>query len=197
MKFCLYSGTFNPIHTAHLVVAEAVKDEIGADKIIFIPSYVPPHKSKDLALPKHRMDMVRLAIKGNESFEASDIEFQREKKSYTYDTIIELQKLYPEIDSKINFIIGTDAFRNIQSWYEVEKLKTMVKFIIVPREENFNTETLFEKIDKKDFDYQVLKIPFLNISSSLIRQKVAAQRSIKYLVSKEVEDYINENGVFK
>ena len=100
MKLCVFQGTFNPIHKAHLRVAEFIADKIKPDKFLFIPAYIPPHKNSDVKFAKHRLNMVRLAVEDDNRFEVSDIEFHREGKSYTYDTILELYKIY-DITDKI------------------------------------------------------------------------------------------------
>lgn len=133
MKFCLFAGTFNPIHKAHLAMAEYVLDNFGFDKIIFIPAYKPPHKSYDDNMSMRRFEMVKLATKNNPKFEVSDIEFKREGKSYTYLTILEILNQIQKND-KISFIIGTDAFRQIETWYETDKLKKLIDFIVFIRE---------------------------------------------------------------
>jgi len=197
MKLCVYFGTFNPIHTAHLAVAEGVKDQLNIDKVFFIPAYNPPHRQNDLVDPIDRLNMAKLAVYGNKSFEVSDIEYKREGKSYTYITIKELMKTMPDLSEKIDFIIGTDAFVHIDSWYEVKELSKLVRFVIIPREEKFDPEHLFERIELKDFDYVVVNLPFIDISSSYIRKLIREGKSIKYLVSDEVADYIKNNGLYK
>ena len=133
MNLCVFQGTFNPIHKAHLKMAHYALDTYNFDKILFIPAYIPPHKESDTKLAKHRLEMVKLAIQDTDRFEVSDIEYKSERPSYTYLTALELYKNF-DIEGKINFIIGIDAINQIDSWYEAEKLKKMLKFIVFPRE---------------------------------------------------------------
>ena len=135
MKLCVFQGTFNPIHNAHLDMAKFVLNKYDFDKIIFIPAFKPPHKEYDKGLSRHRLNMVRLATADDERFDVSDIEYKSDRTSYTYLTIKELYTKY-EIDDKIYFIIGTDAFEKIDTWYEAEKLKKLVKFIVFNRTNN-------------------------------------------------------------
>ena len=114
MKLCVFQGTFNPIHRAHLQVADYVSKNYDFDKILFIPAFKPPHKDYDPKMSFHRFNMVKLAAQGKLNFDVSDIEFRSDNKSYTYNTIRELYKIY-DIEGKINFIIGTDAFEKIES----------------------------------------------------------------------------------
>ena len=124
MKLCVYCGTFNPIHNVHLAVAKFVDRNFDFDNILFIPAYKPPHKHIDDELANHRYNMVRLAIEGESSFSISNIEFRHEKYSYTFNTMEQLYKMYP-IEGKISFIIGTDAFKQIEDWYMSDKLKEL------------------------------------------------------------------------
>ncbi len=197
MKLCIYAGTFNPIHTAHLIAAQTIKDEIKADKIVLIPSYIPPHKQDQIAHSTHRMNMLKLAIKDNPDFIVSDIEFQRNGKSYTYDTIKELYAKNKSLKEKICFIIGTDAFKKLDSWHEIKKLIKLVKFIVIPREDHCDISKIRNEIPLENIDFEFINAPFVDISSSQIRQKIKENKSIKYLVTKEVEDYINTKELFR
>lgn len=169
MKLCIFAGTFNPIHKAHLKMAQLAYDSYEFDKIIFIPAYNPPHK--DTALREDRYKMVELAIQKYPYFEISDIEYKRKGKSYTYLTILELYKKY-NIDGKISFIIGKDAYEKFDSWYEADKLKKLIDFVV------------FDRCDK-------------DISSSKIRQNIKTNKSIKEFVPEEVGDYIERHNLYK
>lgn len=190
MKLCVFQGTFNPIHKAHLMMAEFVLKNYGFDKIIFIPAFKPPHKNYDESLTPHRLEMVKIATKHNPHFEVSDIEYQNDRKSYTYLTILELYKKY-NIDGKINFIIGTDAFKKIESWYETDKLKKLVKFIVFKRENRLD-ENIYNDLKLNGYDFEFTTMDFEDISSTQIREN-----DIKNLVTKEVEEYIEKNGLYK
>jgi len=193
MKICIFSGTFNPIHTAHLKMAEYALDNYDFDKIIFIPAYIPPHKNYKPKMSKHRFNMVKLAIQNNPHFEISDIEFKRGGKSYTYLTISELQKIY-KINGRINFIIGTDAFKKIESWYEAEKLKQLVDFIVFIRE---NESVNFDYLKERGWNFKFAKMPFVDISSTELRKKISRNEPVNNLVTKETEEYIYKNGLYK
>ena len=112
MTICIFAGTFNPIHEAHLKVAEYALKHYGFEKIIFIPAFIPPHKDINSDLAKHRLEMVKIATAYEPRFEVSDIEYKLGadgKKSYSLNTVKKIKELY-RIDGKINFLIGTDAF---------------------------------------------------------------------------------------
>ncbi len=193
MKLCIFSGTFNPIHRAHLKMAEYVLENFGFDKIIFIPAYKPPHKDYDTNMCTHRFNMVRLAIEYNPHFEISDIEYQHEGKSYSYLTALQLKKQYCTED-KINFIIGTDAFEKIESWYEAEKFKDLVDFIVFVRE---NKTVNFDDLKEKGYSFEIARMPFIDISSTELRERIKEGKSISNLVTEEVEEYIYKNGLYR
>ncbi len=136
MKLCVFAGTFNPVHKTHLMMAhEALRDY---DKVLFIPAHKPPHKDFDPAMSAHRFEMVKLATADEPRFEVSDIEFQSDEPSYTYNTIRKLYDLY-QIEGKIGFIIGSDAYEKIDTWYKADKLKELVDFIVFERTDDVSS----------------------------------------------------------
>lgn len=203
MNLTVFAGTFNPIHIAHLIIAESVRTELNAKKILFIPSFIPPLKDNDVAEAKHRLNMVKLAVKDNPYFEVSDIELKLKGVSYTYNTIQELYKQNPEISGKINFIIGADAFNDIESWYRSEELVRLTNFIVLSRP-NYNINRHSELVSESKTMKQVqgdnwkfVEAPRIDISSSYIRERIKQNKSIKYLVTNEVENYIIENKIYQ
>lgn len=198
MNICLFCGTFNPVHNAHIRMAQYVLRKFDFEKVIFIPSYIPPHKNTQGMSAENRMEMVRLAINGQKRFEVSDIEFQlaqKYEKSYTYLTILELRKLF-NTEEKFNFIIGTDAFEKIESWYEADKLKGLLKFIVSRREDDCDLSR-FDYLREKGFDFDFTNLAFYDISSTELRNKISRGESISDLVPAAVEDYIIENGLYR
>ena len=181
MSICIFPGSFNPIHEGHLKMAKYALEKYGFEKIIFIPAYLPPHKDIDKNLAKHRYRMVELAISKNPKFEISDIEYQSEGKSYSLITVQKIIEQY-KIEGRLNFIIGTDAFAKINSWYKPEELKNLVHFIVFPRRGD-------EISGLEDWDYEITEMDFVDISSTEIR-------SGKYNNINGVEDYIKSNGLY-
>lgn len=192
MKLCIFSGTFNPIHNAHLAVADFVAKNFGFNKILFIPAYKPPHKDFDMKMCAHRLCMTNLAVEDKPNFEVSDIEFKNEGKSYSYLTAVELYNKY-NIDGKINFIIGTDAFKQIESWYETGKLKQIVDFIVFCRA---GKPVNLDYLKDKGYNFVQAGMPFINISSTELRKKIARQESVSGLIPYRVEEYIKQNGLY-
>ena len=184
MTICIFPGTFNPIHTAHLAMARFALEKYGFEKIIFIPSYIPPHKEISSNLAQHRYNMVKLAIANNPNFEISDIEYKSEGKSYTLITVKKIRETYG-IKNRLNMIIGTDAFKNIKSWYKSDELKNLVRFIVFPRGE--------DQIKPEDFEgysFELVDMNKINISSTEYREQRING------ITKEVEDYITENELY-
>jgi nicotinate-nucleotide adenylyltransferase len=196
MSICLFQGTFNPIHNAHIRVAKYVLDNAYVDKIIFIPAYNPPHKQTDMDIaPEHRFNMVKLSVSDISKFIVSDIEFKRQGISYTYLTVKELIQQY-NINDRIKFIIGTDAFEKIESWYESDKLKDLLEFLVFSRSNNVN-ELMLSQLAEKGYKYKIMDLGFDDISSTNIRERIKNNLSIKHLVAPKVEEYIKRYELYR
>ena len=185
MDICVFAGTFNPIHNAHIKMAEIALNKNNFDKIIFIPSYIPPHKDVEKDLAIHRMNMVKLATKYNPKFEVSDFEYKNENKSYSIFTVKEIIKKY-DIKEKLNFIIGTDAFLKIDTWYQKDELKKLVHFLVFKR--TGDDITKLDDLEREQWDFEIIEYDYMNISSTEIRKT-----SIITDVPKEIEEYIKNN----
>lgn len=188
MKICLFQGTFNPIHNAHLKMANYVIEKFNFDRVIFIPAFKPPHKEYDISMAQHRLNMVKLATLNNPRFVVSDVEFKNDRKSYTYLTV---KKIVNEekMHEKINFIIGTDAFEKIESWYEADKLKDLVKFIVFKRDYKLDLKK-FDELKLRGYDFVFADMKFEDISSTQIRGGIVD------LVPEKVKEYILKNGLY-
>lgn len=197
-KIAIMGGTFNPIHNGHLVAAEAVRQQLGIDRVLFIPTGKPPHKNFNPMYNEHRYLMTVLATVTNPHFEVSRIEIDRAGLTYTIDTINELKcKLSP--DCKIYFITGADAINEILKWKNPEKLLSMCEFVAVTRP-SYNKDELQETVNNLKDNYKgkitFLEIPALSISSTDIRHRVLAGQTIKYLLPASVEEYILKFGLY-
>lgn len=182
MSICIFPGTFNPIHYGHLKMAEFALENFNLEKIIFIPSYLPPHKEINKDLASHRYKMVELAIKDNPKFEISDVEYKSEGKSYSIITVKKIIEQY-NLKTRLNFIIGTDAFNKIDTWCQAEELKKLVHFIVFNRGEEINNIS-------EGWDYELADLKFLDVSSTSIRSGQVVD------TIKEVEDYIKNHGLY-
>ncbi len=191
---CYFFGTFNPIHLGHIEIAKQVKEKAGFERVIFIPAFMPPHKVEGLESYLNRLTMAKLAL-GDEN--VSDIESKLRVPSYTYRTA---QKLFEENNNqKINFIIGYDQFFTLERWKEPEILAKTIKFIVIPRKfqnGQIISKAVFDYFAKKGFDFEVIDIGFLDISSSMIRKMLQNNMDITGLTTREVKEYIENNGLY-
>lgn len=196
MKIGIFGGAFNPVHNGHLKLADAYLTELKLDKIIFIPTAVPPHKtSEGLISGEHRINMLKSAITKNESFEVSDIEFKRTGKSYSYDTICRLKKVYT--NDELYLIIGSDQFFSFHNWYRALDILNMVTVCTAAREENEYNMLCNYKNSHEDMKNCILSnFDVFEVSSTDIRNRIKNGESISPFVPKEVEQYIKENNLY-
>lgn len=212
MKIGILGGTFNPIHNAHLRVAETVRDRLGLDRIIFIPAATPPHKELAGEISfEDRKNMVELAIADNAHFAVSDIEQQRGGRSYTVDTLRELRLAAP--DDEHFFIIGSDSFLEIASWFNISEIFRLANLVVVERPAAaisdltaplpvaLRTEFCYIHAEmrlthRSGFSVFYLPDTPLAISSSVVRQLLSEGRSIRYLLPDRVARYIYERRIY-
>lgn len=206
----IFGGSFNPIHIGHLIAAEEVYHQRALSKVIFMPTGISPHKEvKDLLDASHRYQMVKDAIRDNEHFEVSDIEMKRSGKSYTIDTIRIFQALHGE-KHNVHLIVGTDMIHEISTWKDIDALSRICRFIVVnrlpvslnkhnseyPFPKGFNGKNLFSSEKQAEIEELKVTIPFIGISSTEIRARLYHGRSIRYLVPRNVEEYIKTNNLY-
>lgn len=187
MNICIFPGTFNPIHNGHLKMAEFALEKYKFDKIIFIPSYLPPHKEISSELAQHRFKMVELATASNTRFEVSDIEYKSDSKSYSIITVKKIIEQFG-IKNRLNFIIGTDTLENLNTWHKAEELKELVHFIVFPRK---GSNRDFFDLAQQGWDFETTDMDFVDISSTEIRAGEEGE------TNKLVEEYINKHGLYK
>lgn len=189
MKIGLYFGSFNPVHVGHLIIAELIANNSGLDQVWMIVSPQNPlKKSASLLNEYDRLNLVNIAIEGNDKIRASDIEFKLPKPSYTIDTLVYLGEKYPDYEFVV--IIGSDSYHNMHKWKNYEILKKNYRFIIYER-------PAFP-VDKHTLppNWKLLLAPLLEISSTYIRTQIKAGKSIKYLVTEPVRQEIERNGYY-
>jgi len=195
MRIGILGGTFNPVHIGHLVIASEVKERLKLDKVVFVPTGKAPHKRVRGATPDERYEMVSLAVRGNASFEVSPIEIEKSKivnrPTFTLETITELKKIYGKKE-KIYFIVGIDEMLKISTWKEPNRLLKLCKFVVVTRP-GYELKKLDRRIASR---VMTLEVPGLEISASDIRKRIKSGRSIKYLLPREVEDYIHKKRLY-
>ena len=177
-------------------MAKFAKEYYNFERILFIPAYIPPHKSVDKNLALHRFNMVKLAISEYNGFDISDIEYKREGNSYTYNTILELRKAYNITDEKINFLIGTDAFIKIRTWYKTDKLKELVHFIVFKRTNEFNKDD-FNELRGFGYDFEFAPMNYIDVSSTRLRENLGNGISINDMELPKIREYIKEHGLYQ
>ena len=191
-KIGIFGGTFNPPHIAHLIVAESVREQLNLDKILFIPSGNPPLKESIPA--EHRLAMAKLAFGNDKNFEISDIEMKNLKeRSFTVNTLNLLHEIHKDDPVRFYLIIGVDNLIELPLWKEPEKLFEMSEVVIINRPGFELGESKTKFADRVKF----LTVPYLEISSSMIRSNVLKGKSVKYFVCEEVESYIERNHLYK
>lgn len=182
----ILGGNFNPIHVAHLIVADQVGQALGLDEVRLMPSFSSPHvDEKETIDATHRLKMIELAIQDNPLLHVETIELQRQGKSYTYDTMVALVDQNPDTD--YYFIIGGDMVDYLPTWYRLEELFTLVQFVGVKRP-GHPVETNYPVI--------WVDIPWLDLSSTMIRNKVQEGCSVNYFLPDQVINYIKEEGLY-
>ncbi len=185
MNIGIFGGTFNPPHIGHLIVAEHVRIELDLDKIIFIPSFISPHKQeKESEIAHHRFEMTKCAIADNTYFECSDIEIYRKETSYTVHTIEELKKLYP--NDIFFLIIGMDNYLTFHLWKEPQRILERATLVVMNRP-NYPRQ-VNEVIGTKSTLF--VDVPNIDLSSSTIRKRSEEEKTIRYTVPAAVEEYI-------
>jgi nicotinate-nucleotide adenylyltransferase len=195
----ILGGTFNPIHLGHLLIAQDAMEQMALDRVKFIPSATPPHKiPESLASERDRLQMIRLAIRGNDRFEVDDIEIRRGGKSYSVDTLLELRRRDPKAD--FYFIIGADSLRELHLWREAQRVVGLCTFVTVPRpgfEAKPMVDPRLDAATRKRLRQHVLQGHTCDIASREIRSRVASGRSIRYLVPDAVTDYIRRRRLYQ
>jgi len=188
-------GTFDPIHVGHLAIAEEAREALTLERILFVPAGEPPHKPRIEVTPvAHRVAMVDLAIADNATFELSRIEVDRPGPSWTVDTVEALAE-----DADITLILSAETFAELPTWHEPARLFEAARVAVVPREgypapdPAWLTATFPGREGRVDY----LQGPRLGLSSTAIRARVAAGRSIRYLVPDAVAAYIAANDLYR
>ncbi|MDD5042705.1 MAG: nicotinate-nucleotide adenylyltransferase [Candidatus Omnitrophica bacterium] len=187
MKIGVIGGTFNPVHIGHLILAEEAREKLGLDKVILIPTAMPPHKdASGIAPAEDRLKMLKLSVKGNKFFSVSDMEIRRRGRSYTIDTLRELKRRFAR--DEIYFIIGSDLLKYLNEWKDLGQILEMVKFVAATRP-GYPLEQIPDCID-------TIPIRAVDISGFEVRECVLKGRSFRYLVPEAVFNYITKNKLY-
>ncbi len=189
MKIALYFGSFNPIHTGHLIIASHVANETDCQQVWLVVSPQNPLKPSSVLLNEyHRLHLVHLAVGDDSRLRASDVEFKLPRPSYTIDTLTYLTEKYPQ--HKFSILMGSDSFQNLGRWKNYESLIRQYDFIIYLRPGYPVTETFGAR-------HMVLHAPLLQLSATSIRENIRLGKSIRYLVPDTVREEIERNHYYK
>ncbi|MBN1466763.1 nicotinate (nicotinamide) nucleotide adenylyltransferase [candidate division KSB1 bacterium] len=191
MRIAIYGGTFDPIHIAHLIIAEYAFAELSLDKLIFIPSFSPPHKlSVPMTSPNHRLHMVKLAIAENPKLNVSDFEIIKQGTSFTVDTLIHFSGHFHVQKKDLYLLVGADNLLDFHLWKDPEEIVRLAQIAVANRPS-------FTLSNARLTDYVVVGAPLLDISASMIRKRMQQKKSVRYLVPPKVEEYILQHGLYQ
>lgn len=186
MKIGIFGGTFDPVHLGHIIAVQEVKLKFNLDEVVFIPARQSPHKEVKPSGDDDRVEMVKRAIAGYESFRLDNVELQREGRSFTYDTALYLKEKYPE--DELYFLMGTDQYESFEKWYRYEDLLKMMKFIVMMRHsDDMEIASPFIRADQL----------VMEISSTLIRTRIENDLPFRHFLDASVYEYIKENALYE
>ena len=197
----LLGGTFDPIHFGHLLLAVHSYEKLNLDRVILIPSRLPPHKSRPLAKATDRLEIVRLALADDARFVVCDCELGRAEPSYTIETVRQLQNSLGS-DSDLLWLIGSDMVEDLPNWHKIGELLELIEIIVVGRAGQAEPDypaleptVTVEQIRR--LRAQRIELPLIDISSTEIRKRIAAGQSVHYLLPRVVEDYITQHKLYR
>jgi len=201
MRIGIFGGTFDPVHLGHLVLAEQCREQGHLDQVWFVPANQPPNKlEQKLTRFEQRCEMLQLAIAGNPVFRIETLEKEREGPSYTVDTLQVLHQRYPGNDYW--YLMGSDTLLDLPNWYHPERLVTLAGLMVRTRPGSavLGVEELKKKIHlsaKEPIRMAVIESPMLEISSSDLRKRVSEGKSLRYMVPRSVEAYIESKKLYQ
>ncbi len=211
LNVAIFGGAFNPVHWGHLLIAETAFDQFNLDHVIWVPTFQPPHKTPSILAYEHRFEMVQRAIADHPAFTVSAVDQQRTGPSYAIDTLRALQVLH--LNTRWHWIIGHDAFVSLPQWRASQELGAQCIWLVAPRPEAGPGSEAIGRPGDSDLQpgqstrfalphalrlrWHWLDMPSVGISSSLVRQRCLAGRSIRYLVPPAVHSYIAGQNLYQ
>lgn len=202
MRIGIFGGTFDPVHLGHLIVAEQCREQAQLDQVWFVPAARPPSKLVQPVTPfARRVEMLQLALAGHPAFRIEELEKDRPGPSFTADTLHELAQRYSPVDWF--FLLGSDSLRDLPNWRKPEQIVRLATLLVVVRPYaggNESNDTLVRQVTARlgeSARIQLVDAPRIELASSDLRQRAAAGRSLRYLVPRAVECYIQEKGLYR
>lgn len=194
-RLAMLGGTFDPVHIGHLVLAEAAVEQLGLERIVFVPTGVPWRKShREITPAPERVEMLRLAVAGNPRFEVSTVEIEREGPSYSEVTLAALKDANPGCE--LFFILGQDALADLPNWHDPSAVVGLATLVVAGREgvaSSANDDVALARLNARIVS---VEMPVIGVSSTDVRERVAAGRSVRYLVPDAVAEYIESHGLY-
>ena len=200
MRIGVFGGTFDPVHVAHLIMAEQCREQGRLDRVLFVPAARPPHKQQPLTKYDQRVEMLALAISGNPAFGIDELEKDRPGPSYTADTLQLLKER--ESGAELALIIGSDSVRDLPLWYQPGRILELAELLVVERPNSpiMAADELRAAL-KLPATFtpriQVAEVPLLTIASRDIRRRLREGRSVRYLIPRSVEAYIADKALYR
>ena len=191
----ILGGTFDPIHIGHLVMASYAIDALNLDEVWFMPAQTPPHKQREITDVAHRSAMCQLAVSLDSRFEFSDLDLREGSPSYTSELLELVHRQHPE--SELFFLIGTDSLASFPTWHQPEKILSLANLAVADRPGSPVPDDVLDALPGLRERVNEFDSPLIELSSTEIRERRQANKSITYLVPPSVEDYIIENGLYR
>jgi len=193
MQICLVGGTFDPPHWGHLLLAETLRTSLAIDLIVFVPAFIPPHKRNDeISNARHRVQMLRLACQENSRFSVDTREIDRGGLSYTIDTVRAVRAERGLRPAEIGLLIGSDNYVDLHSWKSSGELVRECQVLVMERPGHpIPAQAPFHDA------IQVVDLPLVEISSSMIRDRVRQGLSVQYYVLPAIHRYIREHRLYR
>lgn len=194
MKICLFGGTFDPPHVGHLIIGETVRESEGFDKMMFVPAFAPPLKDlSGISSIEERLEMLRLCLGSESLLEVSDVEIKRRGISYTIDTIREMKSKYKLQRGNLCFLMGSDSLEEFHEWKDYENILNGSVVLVAVRP-GFRPSRISPNILPR---IRFLKVPQIEISSSVIRERIRKGLTVQYMVLDPVLEYIQKKGLYR
>jgi nicotinate-nucleotide adenylyltransferase len=201
MRLGVFGGTFDPVHTGHLILAEQCREQGRLDRVLFVPAARPPHKQDAPRTPfAQRVEMLELAVAGQPAFRVDELEKDRPGPSFTVHTLEELRRRHP--GDEFFLLLGSDTLHDLKHWYQPERIAELAGFLVMLRPDwpAFTEDELAAALklaDRAALRYQLVQTPLIGISSRDLRRRVAEGRSVRYLLPRAVEAYINDKHLYR
>jgi len=198
MRLGLFGGTFDPVHLGHLILAEQCREACGLDLVWFVVAGAPPHKPGDRTPVAHRLEMVRLAVAGHPAFEASDVESERPGPHYSVDTLEAVRR--DRVGDDLFFIVGADSLADLPNWRRPADIARLATLVVVNRP-GIDTPSVADRsrpaFGPEARPIRTVSIPPIGIASNDIRRRLVEGRSVRYMVPRAVEAYVDAQGLYR